>query len=121
MEKGNCNSFLALGIGLAIANFLWIAPEKHNLVLLGRNEGALREIESRAPSQIKTLAGDLSDLSLGQAAVDLALSAFGRLDGLIVNHGTLGEVKRIADCDPVAVRETFNINFISAVACVSWS
>jgi NAD(P)-dependent dehydrogenase (short-subunit alcohol dehydrogenase family) len=113
--------FFAVGIGLAIANFLLKAPEKHNLVLLGRNEGALRDIESRAPSQIKTLAGNLSNLSLGQAAVDLALSAFGRLDGLIVNHGTLGELKRIADCDPVGVGETFNINFISAVACVSRS
>lgn len=113
--------FISSGIGLAIAHFLLKAPGKHNLVLLGRDEGALREIESRAPSQVKPLAGDLSNLSLGQAAVDLALSAFGRLDGLIVNHGTLGEVKRIADCDPVGFMETFNINFISAVACVSGS
>jgi NAD(P)-dependent dehydrogenase (short-subunit alcohol dehydrogenase family) len=106
------------GIGLAIANFLLKAPDKHNLVVLGRDEGALREIESRAPSQVKALAGDLSNLSLAQEAVDLALSAFGRLDGLVINHGTLGEMKRIADCDPAEFQKTFDVNFISAVACV---
>ncbi len=109
----------SLGIGLAIANFLLKAHEKHNLVILGRDEEALHEIESRAPSQVKALAGDLSNFALGRAAVDLALSAFGRVDGLVINHGTLGEVKRIADCDPVGFQKTFDINFISAVACVS--
>jgi NAD(P)-dependent dehydrogenase (short-subunit alcohol dehydrogenase family) len=68
---------------------------------------------------VKILAGDLSNLSLGQQAVDIAVSTFGRVDGLIINHGTLGEVKRIADCDPVGFQKTFDINFISAVACVS--
>lgn len=87
--------------------------------MLGRDEGALRDIESRAPSQVKVLAGDLSNLSLGQEAVDLALSAFKGIDGLVINHGTLGEVQRIADCDPAGFRMTFDINFISAVACVS--
>lgn len=104
---------------MAIANFLFEAPEKHNLVLLGRDEGALREFERRAPSRVRTLAGDLSNLSLGQAAVDLALSAFGGIDCLVINHGTLGEVKRIADCDLVGFKKTFDINFFSAVACVS--
>lgn len=107
------------GIGLAIANFLLKGSEKHNLVVLGRNEEALRELEARAPSRVKPLAGDFSDLSLGQAAVDLALSAFGRIDGLIINHGTLGELNRIVDCDLVNFRKTFDINFISAVALVS--
>lgn len=106
------------GIGLAIANFLLKGSEKHNLVVLGRNEEALRELEARAPSQVKPLAGDFSNLSLGQAAVDLALSTFGRIDGLIINHGTLGEVNRIVDCDLVNFRKTFDINFISAVALV---
>lgn len=107
------------GIGLAIANFLLEGSEKHNLVVLGRNQEALREFEARAPSRVKPLAGDFSNLSLGQAAVDLALSTFGRIDGLIINHGTLGEVNRIVDCDLVNFRKTFDINFISAVALVS--
>lgn len=89
-------------------------------MVLGRDERALRQIESRAPLQVKVLAGDLSNFSLGQEAVDLASSAFGRVDGLIVNHGTLGDVNRIANCDLESFRKTFDINFISAVACVSY-
>jgi NAD(P)-dependent dehydrogenase (short-subunit alcohol dehydrogenase family) len=61
----------------------------------------------------------LSDFSLGQNAVDIAISAFGKVDGLIINHGILGEVARIADCDPAGFRKTFDVNFFSAVACVS--
>lgn len=108
------------GIGLAIASFLIEAPEHHNLVVLGRDENALQSIKSRAPARVRGLAGDFSNLSLGQGAVDLAVAAFGRVDGLVVNHGTLGEVNRIADCDPVGFQKTFDVNFISAVACVSW-
>jgi NAD(P)-dependent dehydrogenase (short-subunit alcohol dehydrogenase family) len=65
--------------------------------------------------------GDLSDFSLSQRAVDIAVSAFGKVDGLIVNHGILGEVARIADCDPAGIRKTFDVNFFSAIACVSWT
>jgi NAD(P)-dependent dehydrogenase (short-subunit alcohol dehydrogenase family) len=64
--------------------------------------------------------GDLSDFSLSQKAVDLAVLAFGKIDGLIVNHGILGEVARIADCDPAEIRKTFDVNFFSTIACVSW-
>lgn len=88
--------------------------------MLGRDENALQSIKSRAPARVRGLAGDFSNLSLGQGAVDLAVAAFGRVDGLVVNHGTLGEVNRIADCDPVGFQKTFDVNFISAVACVSW-
>lgn len=110
---------VAVGIGLAIADFFLKTPEKHNLVILGRNQEALEEIESRAPTRVKTLAGDLSNLALGQQAVDLAVSTFGRVDSLVINHGTLGEVQRLADCDPIGFQKTFDVNFISAVALVS--
>jgi NAD(P)-dependent dehydrogenase (short-subunit alcohol dehydrogenase family) len=107
------------GIGSAIAKFLLNSPQKHNLVVLGRDESALQKLEAQAPSQVKILAGDLSDYSLGEQAIKTALSSFGQLDGLIINHGTLGEVKRIADCDLDGFQKTFEVNFFSAVACVS--
>ena len=106
---------------MAIAEFLLKAPEKSNLVVLSRSRKPLEKLKSQSPNQVEILAGDLSDFSLGQKAVDLALSSFGRLDSLIVNHGTLGEVARIADCDPMEVRKTFDINFFSTIACVRFS
>ena len=78
----------------------------------------MNQLKSRAPEQVQTLAGNLTDLSLLQRAVELAIRSFGKVDALIVNHGTLGEVKRIADCDPAGWQKTFDVNLISAVACV---
>ena len=107
------------GIGLAIANFLLEDAGKTNLVLLSRSKAELEKIQRRAPDRIRLLVGDLSDLSLGQTAVDLAVSTYGRLDGLVINHGTLGEVARIADCDLAGFAMTFEVNLFSAVAIVT--
>src|SRR5271170_8016693 len=95
-----------------------MTPEKTNLVVVSRSKAALEQLKANAPKHVEILAGDLSDFSLGQQAVDLAISSFGQVDGLIVNHGILGEVARIADCDPKEVQKTIDVNFISAVACV---
>lgn len=109
-----------VGIGLAIANYLLKDSAKHNLVILGgRSQEALDKLKAQSPQRIELIPGDLSDFSLSQNAVDIAISAFGKVDGLIINHGILGEVARIADCDPAGIRKTFDVNFFSAIACVS--
>jgi len=56
---------------------------------------------------------------VGLKAVSLALKAFSCIDALIINHGILAPVKRIADSDPSEWRKTFDVNFFSAVAFVS--
>ena len=89
--------------------------------MLARSKPALEDIQSISPGRISILPGDLSDLSLGQQAVDIALSKYGSLDALVVNHGILGEVNKVADSDPVGWRETFDVNFFSVVACVRCS
>jgi NAD(P)-dependent dehydrogenase (short-subunit alcohol dehydrogenase family) len=95
-------------------------PAKHNLVILGgRSQDALDKLKAQSPKRIEVVPGDLSDFSLAQKAVELAVSAFGKIDGLVVNHGTLGEVARIADYDLEEIRKTFDVNFFSAIACVS--
>lgn len=61
----------------------------------------------------------MSDLSLAKQAVDLAISSTGRVDALIINHGTLGKIQRIEDCANVEdFRETMQVNFFSAIALV---
>lgn len=108
-----------IGIGLAVANYLLRTSEKHNLVVLGRNQECLDKLKSQRPDQVVTLAGDFSDLSLGGRAVELAISSFGRLDALVVNHGTLGKVSKIADCEISDFQTTMDVNFVGAVAIVS--
>lgn len=111
---------MRVGIGLAIANYLLKDSAKHNLVILGgRSQENLEKLKTQSPKHVEVIPGDLSDFSLSQKAVEVAVSTFGKVDGLIVNHGILGEVARISDCDPVEVRKTFDVNFFSTIACVS--
>ena len=67
------------------------------------------------------LAGDLSDLSLQlpAKAVELAISRWGKLDALVVNHGTLDPVARIVDVKLEEWERGFRANVTSAVGLVS--
>ena len=47
-----------------------------------------------------------------------ATSRFGRLDALILNHGALDPVKKIADSTPEEWRAAYDINVFSAVGMV---
>ena len=60
----------------------------------------------------------MADFSLAQEAVDLTMKEFGQLDGLIINHGMLPPVSKIADSDVGAWKKSFDVNFFSAVAFV---
>ncbi|KAM0714431.1 hypothetical protein Q7P37_010218 [Cladosporium fusiforme] len=102
------------GIGLAIAHYL--LKRSHNLVLVARSEKPLRELESEYKNQVAVLTGDLADFSLGDKAVLLAQERFQKLDGVIVNHGVLDPVKRVANSLADEWRSAFDVNFFSAVA-----
>jgi NAD(P)-dependent dehydrogenase (short-subunit alcohol dehydrogenase family) len=58
-------------------------------------------------------------LQVGEQVVSIALKTFSRIDGLIINHGTLGDVKRISDSTAEEWRSLFDVNFFSAVSLVS--
>jgi hypothetical protein len=57
-------------------------------------------------------------LQVGPKVVSAALNAFTHIDGLIINHGTLSPVTRVADANPEEWRTAFDVNFFSAVAFV---
>ena len=65
------------------------------------------------------LVGNLGDSSLAQKAVKSALEAFGKLDGLILNHGMMDPVTKIETSDVEEWRKLFDVNFFSLVAFVS--
>ncbi|GAB1729634.1 hypothetical protein NU195Hw_g861t1 [Hortaea werneckii] len=102
------------GIGLAIAHYL--LKQSHKLVVVSRSEGPLRELEKTYTGNVAVCAGDLADFDLGQKAVDLAQKQFKKLDGLIINHGVLDPVKKLADSTASEWRDAYNVNFFSAVA-----
>jgi NADP-dependent 3-hydroxy acid dehydrogenase YdfG len=61
-------------------------------------------------------------VSVRQAApriIESTLKAFGRIDGLVVNHGTLSPITKISDTDVMEWKQAYDINIFSAVALVS--
>ena len=105
------------GIGAAIAEFL--LKQSNNLVLIARTEQPLQELRKKYPEQVVVLAGNLGDLSLAQKAVQSAIDVFGKLHGLILNHGMMDPVTKIETTDIEGWRKLFDVNFFSAVAFVS--
>jgi NADP-dependent 3-hydroxy acid dehydrogenase YdfG len=108
-----------LGIGWVIAQYLLSAPQANNVIVLARTQEPLQKLKEQYPKQVEVITGDVTDFTLGEKAVKLAVSTFGRLDGLVLNHGVLGQVGKIADADPKQWKQGFDINFISLVAFVS--
>lgn len=88
------------------------------MTILARSEAPLRELQTRYPQQVQFLAGDLSDFSLAQKAIDLTISEFGRLDGLVISHGILPPVTQVGDSDIEDWKHHFDVNFFSGVAFV---
>ncbi|KAL8939495.1 MAG: hypothetical protein Q9216_003323 [Gyalolechia sp. 2 TL-2023] len=104
------------GIGSAIAEYL--ISHSHNVVLLARSAEPLEKLREKSPDQVSICSGDLADFSFADKGVETAIKKFGRLDGLILNHGVLEPATRIANSDPEAWRRSFDVNFISLVAFI---
>ncbi|EHA26103.1 hypothetical protein ASPNIDRAFT_171497 [Aspergillus niger ATCC 1015] len=97
------------GIGLAITKYLLTAPQSHNVVVIARSREPLEKLKEQYSKQVEVLNGDLADFSIGQKAVDLALRSFGRLDGMVLNHGMLGQVGKVKDADFEQWKHGFDI------------
>ncbi|KAJ5691980.1 oxidoreductase [Penicillium macrosclerotiorum] len=104
------------GLGLAMAKYLLSAPQAHNVVVVARTLEPLQKLKEQYSSQVEVVNGDLADFSMAQKAVDAAIKSFGQLDGMILNHGILGQVGKIADADIDEWKKCFDVNFFSLVA-----
>lgn len=108
------------GIGLSAAHKILSTPS-HRVLAIARSSEPLQTLQSQYPDRVQILSGDLSDFALGQKAVDLALLEWGQLDGVVINHGVLDPVKRIADTEAEEWRRAFDINAFSGIAMVNRS
>lgn len=104
------------GIGLEAARYL--LNNHANVVVCARSQEPLEKLRIEHSNQVQVLAGDLKDSSLAQKAVDVAVKYFGGLNGVIVNHGAMLPVQKLADCSLQDWNTSLNINFLSAVAFV---
>lgn len=120
------------GIGLSVAQHL--LAHQHKVLLVARTAAPLAALKTQFPGQVEYSTVDLTDFSVreeghgpGTAAdsfqtapklVDQAVQAFGRLDGLVINHGALAPITRLIDADIGEWKRLYDINFFSALALV---
>jgi NAD(P)-dependent dehydrogenase (short-subunit alcohol dehydrogenase family) len=105
------------GIGLAISRYL-ISQNCHKIVLVARSADPLQALQKQAPESVEVVTADMSKPGTGKTVIDTAIQRFGRIDGLVINHGALDPVKKIADSTAEEWNRIFNINFFSAIDLV---
>ncbi|KAK3695415.1 hypothetical protein B0T22DRAFT_105372 [Podospora appendiculata] len=102
------------GIGFAVATYLLKAS--HNLVLVSRSESELQQLKKQFPSQVEYLAADLTVDENAAKAAQLALKAFGKIDGVVINHGVLSPITRLEDASIEDWKTLYDANVFSALA-----
>ncbi|KAI1494601.1 hypothetical protein F5X96DRAFT_616799 [Biscogniauxia mediterranea] len=102
------------GLGLGIARILLQAS--HKVLLVARTEGDTKALKTQYTSSVDFLPADLSDFKTAPKVVESAVKTFGRIDGIIINHGVLQPLTRIFESDVEEWRRAYDINVFSAVA-----
>lgn len=107
------------GIGLATAHHLLSTSPSTRVLLISRTRGPLDALQQQyGSSRVEVLAGDASDMALAPKAVEQALHRWGRLDALIVNHGSLEPVKKVGESSVEEWKDAFDLNVFSAVGLI---
>ena len=86
-----------------------------------RTLALLEKFQAEYPKHTRILAKDATDPVLGKQVVELAHQEFGQLDGLIINHGMLAPVERVANSSVEEWKRHFDVNLFSAIpiVCIS--
>ena len=90
-------------------------------MVVARTRDSLEELKNISSSHVRVLTGDLADFSIAKKATSLAITEFGRLDGLVINHAVFPPATKIADSRIDDWKQHFDVNLFSAVTLVSCS
>ncbi|OTA79054.1 hypothetical protein M434DRAFT_402149 [Hypoxylon sp. CO27-5] len=104
------------GLGLAIAQSLIQAS--HKVFLVARTETSLRALKMQYASSVDFVAVDLADLKVASSIIQSALEAFGKIDGIVLNHGVLSPITKISESSAEEWRRAYDINVFSSVALI---
>lgn len=88
-----------------------------SVVAVGRTEHALSALQARlgfSPDRWMAYAADLTDAAGAQAAVDAALTRYGRLDILVAAAGGWRGVATVAETAPETLQWLWQINLVTA-------
>jgi len=99
------------GMGKAICELF--AREGANIVAVARRKERLEALAQEltgCPGRVVPFAGDVSKQEDNEAAIELAVKEFGRLDVLVNNAGVMDDMSPIGDATNEKMQQVFSIN-----------
>ncbi|TNM37392.1 SDR family oxidoreductase [Nocardioides albidus] len=96
------------GIGAAVTRLL--AAGGDQVVICGRREAPLRAVADETGAHV--VVADVSETDGVAKVVDDTIATFGRLDGLVINHGII-HVGRVDEVTPEQWDDTIRVNLTS--------
>ncbi|KAI1816153.1 short-chain dehydrogenase [Poronia punctata] len=118
MSKSIIVTGASRGLGLAIVEILLRESPSNKVFLVARSEDELRKLKEKHGDAVDYISADLSDLKVASKVIGAAVKSFGKIDGIVINHGTLNPITKIVDSDPEEWRRNYDINVFSPVALV---
>ncbi|GFE81809.1 short-chain dehydrogenase/reductase [Steroidobacter agaridevorans] len=100
------------GLGRALSKAVLDAG--HLLVATARDRSSLSDLVERYGDAVRTAALDVSDPAAAEAAVQLAVDSFGRLD-VVVNNAGYGNVNSIEDTELADFRRQIETNLFGTI------
>ncbi|WP_129642595.1 oxidoreductase [Peristeroidobacter agariperforans] len=100
------------GLGRALSEAVLDAG--HLLVATARDRSSLSDLVERHGEAVRTAALDVSDPAAAEAAVQLAVDSFGRLD-VLVNNAGYGNVNSIEDTELADFRRQIETNLFGTI------
>lgn len=102
----------ARGLGRSIATAILDAG--HQLVATARKPDQLDDLVARYGARILPVALDVTDFEGAQAAVQMGMDRFGRLD-VVINNAGFADVGAVEDMPMPSIASQFNTNFLGSV------
>ncbi|KID98418.1 short-chain dehydrogenase, partial [Metarhizium majus ARSEF 297] len=101
------------GIGAAVTRYL--LEQSHKVVVTARSAKPLEGIKKAYPGQVEYVAGDMTSAEMPDKLTSLAVASFGKLHGLVINHGLLVS-SRLENTSIDTFKNLYNVNVFSCLA-----
>lgn len=100
------------GFGRALCDA--IVDSGDNVVATARNPDQLADLAQDYGERVRTAALDVTDVAAAEAAVQLAISAFGQID-VLVNNAGYGDIGSVEDTSLESIRRQIETNLFGTI------